>query len=123
MLFNYPKHQLASALMVCGMDKISFSVTCSTCGEKLAVDGVDHGTKDGELTDHYLRVAPCSNCTNQRFPDPLPCPFCGGDDIAWENFCKGLSEQWGIVCNTCGVRMENFTSESELLHAWNKRIS
>ena len=51
----------------------------------------------------------------------LPCPECGGDNVAYVQYMTGIQEPWKVSCFDCGFtvdRQKIFKHEAQV--AWNK---
>ena len=52
-----------------------------------------------------------------RAPEPLPCPFCGGDPVVY-----GEDSTWMKLCRvSCDCHIEYHETRSEAVAAWNCR--
>jgi Lar family restriction alleviation protein len=53
-----------------------------------------------------------------------PCPFCGGSEILSEGISglpfENLPTSW-VICETCGVSTNEFSSSKKAEAAWNLR--
>lgn len=54
---------------------------------------------------------------------PRPCPFCGSNNIYYQDFCDGIDH--AIACEKCygGWGMGNFNSRRLATEAWNRRAT
>lgn len=51
----------------------------------------------------------------------LPCPECGGDNVAYVQYMTGIQEPWKVSCFDCGYTVDQqkiFKHEAQV--AWNK---
>ena len=51
----------------------------------------------------------------------LPCPECGGDNVAYVQYMTGIQEPWKVSCFDCGYTVDQqkiFKHEAQA--AWNK---
>lgn len=52
-----------------------------------------------------------------REPEPKRCPFCGGEAVI-----DGFPLRY-MKCKECGAETETFSSEEEVVEAWNRRVN
>jgi Lar family restriction alleviation protein len=68
----------------------------------------------------------------QRLGMPLPCPFCGGNDIRFdehgpmfvqigERMAQNPDTIWSTCCYDCGAMFPNRRSKEQLVKCWNRR--
>lgn len=53
----------------------------------------------------------------------LPCPFCGNDEVVYEQYTHAAGERWRVVCCGCMATIDpGYAQRPEAVRAlWNKR--
>ena len=51
--------------------------------------------------------------------EPIPCPFCGRNDVELQNSFAGSKKP---VCMDCGASLHPSRSEEAAIHEWNTRV-
>lgn len=52
----------------------------------------------------------------------LPCPFCGGNNLALTQPCAGAG--WGVLCRDCHVNKDSrCAAQADAIAAWNTRAT
>lgn len=55
--------------------------------------------------------------------DLLPCPFCGCEHVAYEEYSSAVGNRWRAVCCLCGGSFDDGCAQSPRSAAagWNRR--
>lgn len=68
--------------------------------------------------EHAIRIDAAAPYSHFRL---LPCPECGGDNVAYVQYMTGIQEPWKVSCFDCGYTVDQqkiFKHEAQV--AWNK---
>ena len=68
--------------------------------------------------EHAIRVDAAAPDSHFRL---LPCPECGGDNVAYVQYMTGIQEPWKVSCFDCGYTVDQQKICRHEAHvAWNK---
>ena len=65
--------------------------------------------------------------TNNKFPDLLPCPFCGGKHVGIEHIGDSDTDNeplyYGVMCQRCTARSQVAGTKEKAIENWNERTN
>ena len=50
-----------------------------------------------------------------------PCPFCGANNAAVQQYQTGRSIRYSVVCKDCWAMTNVYDADNEAIAAWNRR--
>ena len=76
---------------------------------------------DKKLAEAYVSL---NKKEQERKPEILPCPFCGGEPCLTGHIAYEYGRTYGFYCSNCGAMSgQFFTNAKDAFDAWNRRTN